>query len=31
MDADTILSEIYFMKVEVAVAVLEARLPNQIQ
>ena len=31
IDADPILSEIYFMKVEVAIAILEARLPNQIQ
>jgi hypothetical protein len=31
MDADPISAEIFFMKVEVAVAILEARLPGRIQ
>jgi len=31
MDADPISAEIFFMKVEVAVAILEARLPHRIQ
>jgi len=31
MDADPISTEIFFMKVEVAVAILEARLPDRIQ
>ena len=31
MDADPISSEIFFMKIEVAVAILEARLPGRIQ
>jgi hypothetical protein len=31
MDTDLISAEIFFMKVEVAVAILEARLPGQIQ
>ena len=31
MDADPISTEIFFMKVEVAVAILEARLPGRIQ
>jgi hypothetical protein len=31
MDADPISTEIFFMKVEVAVAILEARLPSRIQ
>jgi hypothetical protein len=31
MDADPISTEIFFMKVEVAVAILEARLPGKIQ
>ncbi|MGB2607056.1 MAG: hypothetical protein WBC78_25860, partial [Candidatus Sulfotelmatobacter sp.] len=31
MDADPISTEIFFMKVEVAVAILEARLPGRVQ
>jgi len=31
MDADPISTEIFFMKIEVAVAILEARLPGRIQ
>ena len=31
MDADPISAEIFFMKVEVAVAILEARLPGRVQ
>ena len=31
MDADPISTEIFFMKVEVAVAILEARLPGMVQ
>jgi hypothetical protein len=31
MDADPISTEIFFMKVEVAVAILEARLPSKIE
>lgn len=31
IDTDTISAEIFFMKVEVAVAILEARLPRRIQ
>jgi phage gp36-like protein len=31
MDTDPISAEIFFMKVEVAVAILEARLPGRVQ
>ena len=31
MDADPISSEIFFMKIEVSVAILEARLPGRVQ